>query len=107
MQARTPLGEPPPRVSARRVAGLFRPYAGRLTVVLLIVTGSSVLALAPPLMLRELLDVALPRGRTGLLTALAGGMLVLAALGSAAGVVQSYLTLTVGQRMMNDLRGAV
>lgn len=107
MQARTPSGGPPPRVSARRVAGLFRPYAGRLAVVLLIVTGSSVLALAPPLMLRQLLDVALPQGRTGLLTSLAGGMLALAALGSAAGVVQSYLTLTVGQRMMNDLRGAV
>src|SRR5207245_4537238 len=52
-------------------------------------------------------DVALPHGRLGLLTLLAGGMAALTVASNCAAVWQSYLSLSVGQSVMNDLRIAV
>ncbi|WUA12036.1 ABC transporter ATP-binding protein/permease [Nocardia sp. NBC_01377] len=68
---------------------------------------SSVVALASPFMLRAVLDDALPHGRTGLLTLLAAGMVAVAALTSVFGVLQTYISTTVGQDVMHDLRSTV
>jgi ATP-binding cassette, subfamily B, bacterial len=95
------------RVRLSRILRLFKPYRVRLCVVLLLIVVSALLALVPPFLLRAILDVALPRGRTGLLTVLAAGMLALVAASSALGVWQSYLSLIVGQDVTNDLRNAV
>ncbi|MBV9383414.1 MAG: ABC transporter ATP-binding protein [Streptosporangiaceae bacterium] len=102
-------GEPAtgPRVPLRRIVRLFKPYRARLAGVMALIALSSGLALVPPFVLRAILDVALPHGRTGLLTVLASAMLGLAAASNAAGVLESYLSLTVGQQVMNDLRNAV
>lgn len=97
----------PPRASLRRIANLFKPYIGRLAIVLGLVALSSLVALVPPFLLREILDVALPEGRTGLLSLLAAGMLVVIAASTGMAVLQSYLALIVGQRVMHDLRSAV
>ncbi|WP_067830083.1 ABC transporter ATP-binding protein [Actinomadura kijaniata] len=94
-------------VPPRRVLRLFRPYRGRLAVVALLVGLSSLVGLASPFLLREILDVALPRGRTGLLTLLVLGMVVVAVATSVFGVLQTYLSTGVGQRVMHDLRTAV
>jgi ATP-binding cassette subfamily B protein len=96
-----------PNVSLRRVVGLFTPYRLRLGVVLGLVVAASVISLASPFLLRAILDVALPRGRTGLLSLLALGMLGVAVVNGVIQVLQSYLSLTVGQRVMDDLRRAV
>lgn len=97
----------PLRVLLRRVVGLFAPYRVRLIAVFTLITVSSVVGLAYPFLLRGILDVALPQGRVGLLSVLAGGMLAVTALLSAVSVFQSYLSLAVGQQVMNDLRNAV
>ncbi|MFC6880619.1 MULTISPECIES: ABC transporter ATP-binding protein [Actinomadura] len=94
-------------VDIRRVLRLFRPYRGRLSVVGLLVGLSSLVALASPFMLREVLDVALPQGRTGLLTLLAAGMIGVAVATSVFGVLQTYISTGVGQSVMHDLRTAV
>jgi ATP-binding cassette subfamily B protein len=91
----------------RRILRLFRPYRGRLTVVALLVGLSSLVALASPFMLREVLDVALPQGRTGLLALLALGMIVVAVATSVFSVLQTYISTGIGQRVMHDLRTAV
>ncbi|WP_318836430.1 ABC transporter ATP-binding protein [Actinomadura rudentiformis] len=91
----------------RRILRLFRPYRGRLAVVALFVGLSSLVSLASPFMLREVLDVALPQGRTGLLSALVIGMVAVAIATSAFGVLQTYISTGVGQRVMHDLRTAV
>ncbi|MFD8720394.1 ABC transporter ATP-binding protein [Streptomyces sp. NPDC059629] len=96
-----------PTVPLRRILGLLRPYRGRLGVMLALVAASSVLAMVPPFLLRAVLDVALPHGRAGLLSALAAGMLAVVLVSSGVGVGQAYLSLAVGERMMNDLRIAV
>ncbi|MDL4777809.1 ABC transporter ATP-binding protein [Actinomadura xylanilytica] len=104
-EAATETGERPAQV--RRVLRLFRPYRGRLAGVLLLVGLSSLVGLASPFMLRAVLDVALPEGRTGLLTLLAAGMIAVAVATSVFGVLQTYISTGVGQRVMHDLRTAV
>ncbi|AQU69916.1 NovA family novobiocin export ABC transporter [Streptomyces niveus] len=99
------LPEPPAQL--RRIFRLFRPYRGRLAVVGLLVGASSLVAVASPFMLREILDTAIPQGRTGLLSLLALGMILTAVLSSVFGVVQTLISTTVGQRVMHDLRTAV
>ncbi|MFF8995671.1 ABC transporter ATP-binding protein [Streptomyces sp. NPDC014983] len=91
----------------RRILKLFRPYRGRLAIVGLLVGASSLVSVATPFLLKEILDVAIPRGRTGLLSLLALGMILSAVLSSVFGVLQTLISTTVGQRVMHDLRTAV
>lgn len=99
--------QPEPPAQLRRIFRLFRPYRGRLAVVGLLVGASSLVAVASPFMLREILDTAIPQGRTGLLSLLALGMILTAVLSGVFGVVQTLISTTVGQRVMHDLRTAV
>ncbi|MEU5391471.1 ABC transporter ATP-binding protein [Streptomyces tibetensis] len=98
-------GEQPRQV--RRILGLFRPYRGRLAIVGLLVGAASLVSVATPFLLKEILDVAIPEGRTGLLSLLALGMILSAVLTSVFGVLQTLISTTVGQRVMHDLRTAV
>ncbi|MEU6894077.1 ABC transporter ATP-binding protein [Streptomyces sp. NPDC046557] len=91
----------------RRIMGLFRPYRGRLAVVGGLVAASSLVSVASPFLLKEILDVAIPQGRTGLLSLLALGMILTAVVTSVFGVLQTLISTTVGQRVMHDLRTAV
>lgn len=104
---------PPPRdpdqppAEVRRILRLFRPYRGRLAVVGLLVGAASLVSVASPFLLREILDTAIPQGRTGLLSLLALGMILTAVMTSVFGVLQTLISTTVGQRVMHDLRTAV
>ncbi|MCJ1676039.1 ABC transporter ATP-binding protein/permease [Streptomyces sp. APSN-46.1] len=91
----------------RRIVSLFRPYRGRLAVVGVLVCASSLVGVASPFLLKEILDVAIPQGRTGLLSLLALGMILIAVVTSVFGVLQTLISTTVGQRVMHDLRTAV
>ncbi|PRH76368.1 multidrug ABC transporter ATP-binding protein [Streptomyces solincola] len=96
-----------PPVSIRRILRLFRPYRGRLALVGLLVGASSLVSVVSPFLLREILDTAIPQGRTGLLTLLAAGMILTAVVTSVFNVLQTLISTTVGQRVMHDLRTAV
>ncbi|NEB82410.1 ABC transporter ATP-binding protein [Streptomyces sp. SID14478] len=105
---------PPPDAKAsgqprqiRRILSLFRPYRARLALVGLLVGAASLVTVATPFLLKEILDVAIPQGRTGLLSLLALGMIVSAVVTSVFGVLQTLISTTVGQRVMHDLRTAV
>lgn len=91
----------------RRILGLFKPYRARLAVVGLLVAAASLVTVATPFLLKETLDVAIPQGRTGLLSLLALGMILSAVLSGVFGVLQTLISTTVGQRVMHDLRTAV
>ncbi|WP_428815098.1 ABC transporter ATP-binding protein [Streptomyces albus] len=101
----SPAPEQPAQV--RRILRLFRPYRGRLAVVGLLVAASSLVSVASPFLLRAILDVAIPRQRTGLLSLLALGMIATAVMTSVFGVLQTLISTTVGQRVMHDLRTGV
>ncbi|MFH8680274.1 ABC transporter ATP-binding protein [Streptomyces lydicus] len=112
MRSDEPNWTPPPKdpdapVQLRRILALFRPYRARLGLVGLLVGASSLVSVASPFLLREILDVAIPGRRTGLLTLLALGMIATAVTTSVFGVLQTLVSTTVGQRVMHDLRTAV
>jgi ATP-binding cassette, subfamily B, bacterial len=91
----------------RRIARLFRPYRGRLASVLGLIVLSAALGMASPFLLREVLDRAIPRGDTTLLTWLVLGMIGVSITTGVLGVAQTWLSNVVGQRVMHDLRTAV
>ncbi|HMD94468.1 MAG TPA: ABC transporter ATP-binding protein [Trebonia sp.] len=86
---------------------LFRPYRWSLLFVAVLVGASSLVSLVNPFLIRAIIDVALPQGRTGLLTLLALGMIVVSVANSSFSVSQTYVSTKVGQRVMHDLRTAV
>ncbi|MFB7913923.1 ABC transporter ATP-binding protein [Streptomyces sp. NPDC056061] len=92
---------------ARRILALFAPYRSRLfTVVGLIVVASSI-SLSSPFLIREIIDTAIPQRRGGLLSALAVGMLAVITVTESLQVWQAWMSTTVGQRVINDLRVSV
>ncbi|MGW1957122.1 ABC transporter ATP-binding protein [Streptomyces sp. NPDC001920] len=106
-QWKPPAGSSEQPRQVRRILRLFSPYRGRLAVVGLLVGASSLVGVATPFLLKAILDVAIPEGRTGLLSLLALGMILSAVLTSVFGVLQTLISTTVGQRVMHDLRTAV
>jgi ATP-binding cassette subfamily B protein len=96
-----------PRVPLRRIMRLFLPYRWKLLFVGVLVAASSLVSLVNPFLIREIIDVALPQGRTGLLGILALGMIVVAVATSSFAVSQTYVSTQVGQRVMHDLRTSV
>src|ERR1700735_4502454 len=96
-----------PRVPMGRILRLFKPYRWSLGFVLLLVAASSLVSLLTPFLIRAIIDVALPQGRTGLLAILALAMIVVAIANSSFSVSQTYVSTKVGQRVMHDLRTAV
>ena len=91
-------------VSLRRIGRLFTAHRRQLAVVTAIIVVSSVISMASPFLLREVIDVALPHQNVRLLVALVLGMVAVAAVTSALGVVQTWISTTVGQRVMHRLR---
>ena len=91
-------------VSLRRIGRLFTPHRGQLTVVVAMIVASSIISMASPFLLREVIDVALPTLDTTLLVWLVLGMVGVAAATSALGVVQTFISTTVGQQVMHRLR---
>ncbi|MFI5648533.1 ABC transporter ATP-binding protein [Kitasatospora sp. NPDC051705] len=96
-----------PPVQKRRILRLFRPYRKNLLLVSSLVAGSSLVSLVNPFLIREIMDVALPQGRTGLLSLLAFGMIFVSIATSTFNVWQTHVSAKVGQLVMHDLRTSV
>ncbi|MEV0316174.1 ABC transporter ATP-binding protein [Nonomuraea fuscirosea] len=99
--------EEEPRAPLGRIIRLFGAYRGRLAVVGALIVLSSLVSLASPFLLREVLDVAIPARDAGLLTLLALGMILVAVVTTVFDTLQTLVSTTVGQRVMHDLRIAV
>jgi ATP-binding cassette subfamily B protein len=94
-------------VSLRRISTLFRPYRLRLSGLLALIFVAAGLGVVGPFLLREVIDTAIPKHDTRLLTVLVGGMIALSIIGGVIGVAQTWISNQVGQRVMHDLRAAV
>ncbi|MEU8211574.1 ABC transporter ATP-binding protein [Micromonospora sp. NPDC049044] len=92
------------QVSLRRIGRLFTPHRPALAVVTVIIVLSSIIAMASPFLLRAVIDRALPQGDVTLLVWLVLGMVAVAAVTSVLGVVQTWISTEVGQRVMHRLR---
>ena len=91
----------------RRATHFFGPYRGRLAVIGVAILGSSILGLANPYLLKLLIDDAIPKRDIGLLAIYAGLMVIVPIINGGIGLAQAWLTASVGQFVMRDLRNAL
>jgi ATP-binding cassette subfamily B protein len=95
------------RALLRRVASYARPYWRGIVIMLTTMFGVSLLSLLPPLMMRDLLDHALPQRDFIRLNLLALGMIAVPLANGLLGVAQRYASARIGEGIIFDLRRAL
>jgi ATP-binding cassette subfamily B protein len=90
--------------TARKIVRFFAPYKAEVLIVLGAILVTSGLGVINPILLKLLLDVAIPHRDFALLNLFVGLMIVVPVVSSLIGVGQSYLNNRVGQNVMRDLR---
>ncbi|HSL33701.1 MAG TPA: ABC transporter ATP-binding protein [Candidatus Limnocylindrales bacterium] len=88
----------------RGIVAFFTPYKGQVVVVLVAILATSFIGLINPILLKLLIDEAIPKLDFGLLNLFVGLMIVLPIVSGVIGVGQSYLNNVIGQSVMQDLR---
>jgi ATP-binding cassette subfamily B protein len=91
----------------RRVAAYARPYLGRIMLMLLTILAITGMTLVPPLLMRALIDDALPNRDFSQLNLLAAGMVLVPLVNGLVGVFQRYVSSKIGEGIICDLRRAV
>src|SRR5690625_3805350 len=94
-------------VSGRRIAALFRPHTGQIALVLALIVGSSLIGLATPFLTQRAIDDALVNQDVPLLLILVAAMIAVTVITNVLGVLQTWLSTNVGQRVMHRLRTSV
>src|SRR5216117_3215386 len=94
------------RANLRRIGPLFAPYKLRLGGVLLLIVASAGLGVVPAFLLKHVLE-AIGRNDTRTLSLSAAGIIAIAIVTGALGVLQTLYSNQVGQRVMHDLRADV
>jgi ATP-binding cassette subfamily B protein len=94
--------------TARRVWGFARPYRGTITLFLAAIVAAALLALVPPLVVRRIIDVAIPSaqasGDRDPIWWLAGIAVAAALLDAVLQIVQRWCSARVGEGLIADLR---
>jgi len=93
--------------TVRRIMAFFRPYRVQVSVVVVAILVTSLLGLVNPILLKLLIDDALPNRDFALLNLFVGLMIALPIITGLIGIGQSYLNNVIGQRVMQDLRSAL
>ncbi|QXC63533.1 ABC transporter ATP-binding protein/permease [Aquihabitans sp. G128] len=91
----------------RRVWSFAHAYRARTFGFLAIVVVESFLGLAPPLVIKAIIDDAVPKDDRRLVTVLAGIMIVVAFLNASLSMVERWLSSTIGEGLIYDLRSAL
>jgi ATP-binding cassette subfamily B protein len=93
------------RATIVRVIACFRPHVAKVALVGLSLLFTSSVGLLNPLLVRAMIDHAIPSHDLGLLVRLAGAMVAVTIFGGALDTGETYLATLVGQRVMLELRG--
>jgi len=91
----------------RRVWAFARPYTPQIAVLLVTIFVITGFTLVQPLLIRELIDNALPNRNVRLLNLLALGMIAAPLLNGLVGVLQRRMSASVGEGVIYDLRRAL
>ncbi len=91
----------------RRVAAYARPHGRKIALALMTIFVSSLLGLVPPLLYRDLIDHALPQRDWSRLNLLALGMIGIPLISGLVDVGQRWLTASIGEGIIADLRKAL
>ncbi len=95
------------RGTAKRVWGFARPYRATIAVFLGSILLAALLALVPPLVVREILDNAIPNADRRLIGVLAGLAVVAALADAGLQILQRWCSARVGEGLIADLRTAL
>lgn len=96
--------KPIPRATVRRVIGTFAPYRWRLAAIALLVLASAGLGLLAPFFLEALINKGLLRRDMEVVRDYTILTLLVTIAGTALALGYSYLSMSVGQQIMRDLR---
>jgi len=88
----------------RWMAGLLRPYRGRVVLTVIAILAATGAGLAPPYLAGQAIDAGIVTGDTGALTLIVVAFLAVAAVFAVATDAQTYLVGWVGTRALQDLR---
>ncbi len=94
----------PTREDFRRISRYLLPEWRPSALILGCILVTSLLGLVPPLLIKEIIDRAIPRGDSGLLNWLVAGMIGLPLIGGLIGVWQNYLVTAMSMGVMFNLR---
>src|SRR5215831_3689115 len=92
------------RGDMRRIWGYLLPSWKPSVLILFCIVASALLGLVPPLLIRDLIDRAIPTHDGRLLDLLIAGMIGAPVLAGLLGVWQSYLATLMGQNVMHEIR---
>lgn len=95
------------RALLARVAGHARPYWRLLGLVLGTIVFITLVTLLPPLLMRDLIDRAIPDKSLGRVTWLGLGMIAVPVVNGVLGVVQRWASARAGEGIIFDLRTAL
>jgi ATP-binding cassette subfamily B protein len=95
------------RALLHRVGDYARPYWRGIVIMLVAMIGVSLLSLLPPLLIRDLIDRALPQRDFLRLNLLALGMVAVPLANGLLGVAQRYASARIGEGIIFDLRRAL
>jgi len=90
--------------TVRRVAGTFKPYRAQVAGVTALVLGSVVFGIAPPLLLKQIIDVGLATGNMHITEVLSLETIAVTLIASGFMIWYGYVSVSVGQKIMRDLR---
>jgi ATP-binding cassette subfamily B protein len=105
--AKAVKGKKVERELVRRVLGLARPYRAQLIGFVVTVVLAAIISAVPPLILRALIDTAIPEKDRQLVGVLAFGAVFLALLNAALTLVQRYYSARIGEGLIFDMRTAL
>jgi ATP-binding cassette subfamily B protein len=109
MMAAQPPGEKRPiRITTvRRVAGFFGPYRWQVALTVIAIALVAVIGLVNPLLLKLIIDDAIPNRDLRELYLYVGLMVILPIITGLIGIGQTWLNTQIGQHVMRDLRNAL
>lgn len=91
----------------RRVWHFARPYTKQIVLLLITIFVITGLSLLPPLLIRDLLDNAIPNRNVSRLNLLALGMVAVPLVNGLVGVFQRRISANIGEGVIYDLRRAL
>jgi ATP-binding cassette, subfamily B, bacterial len=95
------------RATLKRVFGYVRPHRGALIAFVITVVFDAIFVAIPPLLLRALLDTAIPQKNRTMVAVLAIAAIGLAFADAVLSLVQRYFSTRLGEGLIYDLRVAL
>ena len=95
------------RTLIRRVWAFAKPYRAMLLGFLAIIVIEALEGLVPPILIKQIIDEAIPKHDSGLVTAFAVGMVGIGFLDAALSLAERWWSSRIGEGLIFDLRASL